>query len=194
MLVMCLASVLACYTLHMTIVISWEWALGLSVTLIGAIATIAWKGSARFTAIETSMGWIEKTLNDLKTSFDNRNLPSPAFQNQSPVSLTQTGQNWLEESGLKAYIDANPQKFQDACSEKKDSNPYEVQKHAFDLFDKVRIEDLVEEKLKRFAFEKGISMSVMRRIGGIYLRNICLEKFKMNAQDIDKHDPEKPAN
>ena len=173
----------------MTITVSWEWALGISVTLVGALITIAWKGSARFASIETSVQWIQKTLDDLKTGFDNKNLPSPVFQNQSPVDLTALGKTWLEESGLKDYIEKNPIKFQDACAVKRDTNPYEVQKHVFDLMDKIQITPVVEEKLKTFAFEKGLSMNILRRMGGIHLRNLCLERFKMDVKDIDKHDP-----
>jgi hypothetical protein len=171
----------------LTINISWEWALG----IIGVLLAIAWKGSARFVALETAMEWVKETLKELKTTAENKNLPNPAFQNQSPVNLTPVGREWLEESGLKEYIEKNPQKFQDACMEKKDSNPYEVQKHIFELFDKVQIDSVVEERLKKFAFDKGVSMDILRRIGAIHLRNLCLETFQMDASDIDKLDPER---
>jgi hypothetical protein len=171
----------------LTITISWEWALG----IIGLLIVLAWKGSARFAALETSMDWVKKTLADLKTNAEAASLSQSPFLRQSPVNLTELGKQWLEESGLKAYIEAHPQTFLDACAQKKYSNPYEVQKDAFDLLENIPIEHAVEEQLKRFAFEKGVSMDILRRIGGIYLRNLCLERFQMNAQDIDQHDPEK---
>jgi hypothetical protein len=176
----------------LTITISWEWALG----IIGLLIVIAWKGSARFSVIETSIVWmkeaindLKETMNDLKVNADNRASGTPAFEAASPINLTALGKQWLEESGLQAYMEAHPQQFLDACSEKSNANPYEVQKHAFDLLDTVQIEHAVEEKLKRFAFEKGVSLEILRRIGGIHLRNLFLERFQMNAQDIDTHDP-----
>ena len=65
-----------------------------------------------------------------------------------------------------------------------------MQKHAFKLFDELTLDTALEDKLKKFAYEKGTTVNVLRRVGGIYLRNLCLEYFKMNKDDIDKHDPE----
>jgi hypothetical protein len=46
----------------LTINIGWEWALG----IIGILILMAWNGSARFTALETSMEWVKATLNELR--------------------------------------------------------------------------------------------------------------------------------
>jgi len=166
--------------------ISWEWALG----IVGTLIFIAWQGSKRFTALETSMEWVKETLHDLKTGADN--TANPAYTVHSPVNLNSTGKQWIVESGLKDYIDSNKSYFIGQCEEKKETNPYEVQKHAFKLFDEIKFDPALEDKLKKFAYEKGTTMSVIHRIGGIYLRNLCLESFNMNTEDIDKHDPDKP--
>ncbi len=171
------------YMLNITI--GWEWALG----IFGALILIAWKGSARFTALETSMDWVKDTLKDLKTGADN--AANPAFAAHSPVNLNATGEVWILESGLKNYIDTNRDLLLKQCVEKKGTNPYEVQKQTFKLFDEIEFDPIFEDKLKKFAFDKGTTMSVIRRIGGIYLRNICLEDFGMNKDEIDSHDPDK---
>lgn len=167
--------------------IGWEYFLG----IIAGLIAVAWYSSSRFTALETSMDWVKGLLKEVKLSSDNS--ATPAFAAHSPVNLTATGEKWLNESGLKEYIDANKDKFLQTCQEKKDTNPYEVQKHIFKVFDELPLEVAVDDKLKAFAFSKGTTMGVIRRVGAIYLRNLCLESFGMQKEDIDKHNPE-PKN
>lgn len=169
--------------------VSWEWALGILISLSAALIGIAWKGSARFTALETSVDWIKTTLNDLKVNAENSASQTPGFIAHSPLNLTTAGERWLVDSGLKEYIDTHQQRFLGACESKKETNPYEVQQHAFMLLDQVVFESTIDDSLKTFAFQQGISMQVLRRVGGIYLRNLCLERFGMNTDDIDKHAP-----
>lgn len=172
----------------MDIHIGWEYFLG----IMGGLILIAHYSNGRFTALETSMTWVKDILKDLKTGADN--ATNPAFGAHSPVNLNATGETWLVESGLKEHIDSNKDYFIKQCAEKKETNPYEVQKHTFKLFDETDFDSPFEDRLKKFAFEKGTSMSVIRRIGGIYLRNLCLQDFGMNKDEIDKHDPAKQSS
>lgn len=173
---------------NLTIIVPWAYALG----FIGILLVIAWKGSGRFSALETSMEWVKEILKDLQTKIDNS--AKPAFGSSSPVNLNPTGDSWIKESGLKNYIDSNKDYFIKLCEDKKDTNPYEVQKYTFKVFDELNFDPAFEDKLKKFVYEKGTTINVMRRIGGIYLRNLCLEHFKMNREDIDKHDPTAKKN
>jgi hypothetical protein len=59
-----------------TITVGWQWALG----IFGLLILIAWKGSARFTALETSMEWIKRTLNELKIAVDNASGPNALLE------------------------------------------------------------------------------------------------------------------
>jgi hypothetical protein len=163
----------------LTIYISWEWALG----IIGTIVLIAWKANGRFTSIETSLDWLVDRIKDLKIDIDN--VRNQAFHNTSPVVLTDNGATWLTDSGLKKYIDSNLPFLRASCSSKKETNAYEVQEHVFSLFDKMNFGKETDDKLKQYAYEQGISMEVLRRIGAIYFRDICLVDFKMDLKDVD---------
>lgn len=165
--------------------IDWKWLLG----IFGTLIVIAWYANGRFTKLETSMDWVKEILHDLKVTSDN--AIKPVFTSKSPVNLNQTGEAWLIESGLKDYIDGHKEELMKDCEGKKVTNPYEVQIHVFRMFDNYKFDDVFDDKLKKFAFEKGSTMSIVRRVAGIYFRNLCLEKFGMNKEDIDKHDPEK---
>jgi hypothetical protein len=164
-----------------TMTIGWEWALG----IFGLFILIAWKGSARFTALETSMEWIKRTLNELRIAVDNANGSKAAFGAASPVNLNPVGLEWLVQSGLKAYIDENEQQLLEVCKERRSKNQYELERRIFDVFDRHRFPAELDEGLKRFAFEKGTSTAVIRRVGAIYLRNLCHQQFSSGNEDIE---------
>jgi hypothetical protein len=170
----------------LNIQITWVYFLG----IMGALILVAWYSNGRFTALEISMTWLKENLNDLKVGAENSSSPTPAFGSSSPVNLKPIGEQWLSESGLKDYIEENRQNLMEICEEKNGTNPYEVQNHIFRVFDALPLESGFEDKLEKFAYEKGSSMSILRRIGAIHFRNLCIDEFGMNREDIDKHDPE----
>jgi len=161
------------------ITIDWEWALG----IVGSLILIAWKGSARLSALETSMEWVKSTLNDLKVAVDN--APRQVFGVGSPIDLKPVGMKWLIDSGLKGYIDSNKDQLLDRCEVKKSTNPYEVQKYVFAMLDALEFAAEVDDRVKKFAYEQGTTLAILRRVGAIYLRNLCLERFVMKQEGID---------
>ncbi len=168
-----------------TIIIDWALFLG----IIGALIGFAWYSSGRFTKLETDTEWIKDLLKALKVTMDNRDVG--AFASNSPVSLTVIGTGLLNESGIKKYIDSGSAELFEKCEIKKQTNPYEVQKHIFELFDKIELPKETDDEVKKYAYDKGISSDIIRRVGAIYFRDICLGKFRMKTEDIDKHDPAK---
>lgn len=161
--------------------VDWIYFLG----IIGALIAVAWYSNGRFTKIETSVGWIEKLLQGLKLGIDNKDVR--AFETKSPVALTDTGKELLKESGVKKYVDNSLPELFENCEIKKGTNPYEVQQYIFDLFNAIAFPPEVDKKIKTFAYEKGIGVDIVRRVGAIYFRDICLDKFDMKVGDIDKH-------
>lgn len=156
--------------------IDWIYFLG----IMGSLIAIAWYSSGRFTKAETLLDTIDKRLTNVEGRF------SGAFQTQSPISLTVKGTNLLEGSGLRKYIDDNKKDFSEKCrSGKKIDTAYDVQEAAFDCFDNIIFEPMFETKLKEFAFQQGVDMSVLRRVGAIYLRNLLLEELGMKEKDLD---------
>lgn len=108
------------------------------------------------------------------------------FQTASPVELLAKGKEFLEKTGLEAYIDAHFDQFFAYCSENlKMKTAYDIQNSIFDYFETVELEKEFEKTLKEFAYQEGISLDVARRIGAIYLRNRTLERLKMHKEDID---------
>jgi len=141
--------------------IDWPYFLG----IMGSLIVIAWSVSGRFSKIETLLGGVDKRLTILEGKIYG------TFQSKSPISLTEVGNQFLEESGLKAYINSNQDKFLSHCRKLKNlKTAYDIQDAAFTFLDTVKLEVDFEKQLKAFAYKQGVDLKMLRRIGGIYLR------------------------
>lgn len=108
------------------------------------------------------------------------------YQSQSPISLTKEGKRYLQESGLLAFIDENQDDLMLQCDHDRTmQTPYDVQQISFEFFDELDLPDEVEQEVKTYAYNHGVSMDSMRRIGGIYFRDLCLEAHRLNPNEID---------
>jgi hypothetical protein len=153
---------------NIIISINWEYFLG----LIGTLIALAYYANGRLTRLETSVEWLKETLRSLKIASENGAMR--LFETRSPISLTKIGQRALDQSGLKAYIDAHRQELTRKCQRKRASDPYEVQLCAFRLLADLPIDASFEHQLNEFAFANGISADLLRRVGAIYLRDTAM--------------------
>lgn len=97
-------------------------------------------------------------------------------QTRSPISLTSSGKRLLKESGLRSYIDGNKDLMIAAVTDNGQvENPYDIQQSAAIFFDGYQFPNEVEDDLKKYAYDHGVSLDVLLRIGAIYLRDICLK-------------------
>ena len=153
----------------LVIYINWEYFLGVIGTLIG----IAYYANGRFTRLETSVEWLTEALRALKIASENSS--AKLFSTRSPISLTRTGYQILNRSGLKSYIDIHRQRLATRCQRVSLSDPYEAQCRAFRLFADLAFEKPFERQLNEFAFANGMTNDILRRIGAIYFRDILTD-------------------
>jgi hypothetical protein len=156
---------------NVTINITWEFFLG----SMGSLIAIAYYANGRFTGLETNVDWLKETISELLINAEN--IRTKLFQSGSPVSLTATGYHVLQRSGLKSYIDTKRRILLSALDSKNSADPYELQRRAFRLLATLSFEDLVAQHLNNFAFANGVSPELLRRIAGIYLRDIATQSI-----------------
>lgn len=108
------------------------------------------------------------------------------FAGASPIKLLAKGEEILNHGGIKNYIDSNKigllSEFKLVCEMK---NQYDIQEQAFVFFDKKDF-GVFEETFKKVAFDYGMSIDTIKRIGGIYFRDICLSEAGFKPEDLDK--------
>ncbi len=172
--------------------INWAYFLG----IIGTLIVFAWYSSGRFTKIETNLEWLKgeskkideivRDVNELRVNMENKK--TQFFATHSPIRLTDKGETLLNESGLKSYIDTKTELIA-KCENSKLTNAYEVQSFAFDLFDSLAFDSEFDLVIKQYSYDHGISLDIVKRVGALYFRDLCLKKMNMPVDDIDKHDP-----
>jgi len=167
---------------NVLIQINWPYFLG----ILGGLVLVAYYANGRFTKIETDMDWVKDTLKEIKNDSDGKRIQ--AFGTQSPITLLDKGKTILLDSGLKAYIDRNQDELiRQSCKGNKFDNPYDIQERAFDFFDSYNF-GAFEKNLKETAFNNGVSIELVRRVGGIYFRDILLAEFNFKPADLDEAD------
>jgi hypothetical protein len=101
------------------------------------------------------------------------------FDIRSPVSLTRAGREILRCSGLKSYIDTHASSWLNRAPL---GDPYRLQAWAFRLLADMDFEARVNARINAFAFTHGMTTDLIRRIGGIYLRDLA--STRRNARRI----------
>lgn len=150
-------------------------ALTIILSALGAVVTGSWFLSQRLTRMETKIDGFDTRLFNLEGRVDSM------FASASPVRLLEKGQTVLLDSGIKKYIDNNINIFLEKCA---GDTQYEIQENAFKVFKEFDFGDF-EKNIEAAAFNHGTSTDTIRRIGGIYFRDICLERHNFKPEDLD---------
>lgn len=146
----------------------------------------------RLSTLEGTIVALQSQVNTLQQS-----SPSNYVQAHSPKSLTENGKTLLAESGIKEFVDNDFTHLLALVQEKlamkgDDYSAYDVQEAALDIVrEQSNKKDFIP--VKDYAFSKGIDLSNIQLVGGIHLRDKCLETlgFDINsyyASDGDGHD------
>ena len=138
--------------------------------------------------IETKTDKLTETINYIKGKIETnwREELAPA---SSPMQLNERGEKILKKSGIKEIIDKRLDEFFSAVEKKNPRNAYWVQENAINTIYKLRKEPEILPKLEESAYQAGSDVDAVLFVGGIYLRNIILSKFKFKFEEIDKYDP-----
>ena len=134
----------------------------LTVIGVGNLITvfiIVWKGGERIGVIETNIDWLKKTVDDIANtqSIAKDNKVFGIMENASPIKLLPKGEEVLNKSGIKDYIDTNEDTLHKQCNYNCDISAYEIQQNVFDLFDDIVFDKETDKRLKeKIKFFKNI--------------------------------------
>lgn len=154
---------------------SWQ-----AVGLGGTVLVGAWWIGNHFGSLKEAVRQFGERLTNLEGRVD------LAFKSSSPLTLLPKGEKILNESNLKKWIDDRKDHLIDRCkAEGSTSNPYDIQTAAFRIFDEIDFGDF-EAELKTAAYNAGVPMNIVRRIGGIYFRDVCLQEHGYDKKSLDE--------
>ena len=119
---------------------------------------------------------------------------------RSPLSLTDSGKEFVETNNLDVMIDSNWQKISSALQSINNKNPYDLQEFCIDtaFADTTLIKpskffsgnDI--EKLKVLSFKSGHPLVLITRVMGILIRDRYFDENNIDAGAVDLYDPDKP--
>jgi len=113
---------------------------------------------------------------------------SPVTSGASPVSLTDLGKRILEESGIKNFVDERKDDLLTQLKKERTgqlTSAYDIQEWCFKTFDKLSQQPELPKTLKEYAFQKGVSLSDIFRVGAIYFRDIAIKEFGLKIEDLN---------
>ncbi|MDD5291120.1 MAG: hypothetical protein PHZ04_03315 [Patescibacteria group bacterium] len=107
---------------------------------------------------------------------------------QSPIKLTPLGQEVLQNSGILEILKAQKESLIKKIKESKPQTAYDVQETTKNTFtiEKLGLSEQEANRLKNYAFSKGITLAEVMLAGSIYFRDIVLEEMGLKVDDLDK--------
>ena len=141
---------------------------------------------------------IEVLIEEVNKKLDNigqdvrelqKETASPIMTRKSPISLNEKGEEISKTIDAKNIVASVFEQFFVSLSKDILKSPYDIQEMAFEYMNDVELNQTIVDTLKKTAYAEGISMFDMKRILGILLRNMALEKCDFAPEDVDKHTP-----
>jgi hypothetical protein len=133
-------------------------------------------------------GGLRKTVGDIhtkviacETRLEER---GPLLQRQSPVSLTERGSKFLEDSNGKQFVDENFSELLSIVDAMDPKTAYDVQEDAKEAINKLTDDDRINP-IKEYLFKDGSTLQEAFAVMSIYLRNKILTHKEWNVADID---------
>lgn len=133
-------------------------------------------------------GGLRKTVGDIhtkviacETRLEER---GPLLQRQSPVSLTERGSKFLEDSGGKQFVDDNFGELLGVVDAMNPKTAYDVQEDSKQAIEALRDDERLNG-VKEYLFKDGSTLEEAFAVMSIYLRNKVLTQKNWNVDDID---------
>lgn len=144
----------------------------------------------------TTIEFIQKNIESLTQSIqaNNKIVTDPFTQTHSPLSLTSTGKEMVNETGLSGMIDKNwvsITKLINSCAES--MNPYDIQQFCIEQAvvypEKFLLpEDL--DKIKLHAYTTGNSLTSYMRVVAVISRDRYFEENNIDINEVDANNPD----
>lgn len=135
-------------------------------------------------------GGLRKTVGDVRdkviaceTALKER---EPLTRKRSPVTLTDRGAKFLQDSGSKQFVEDNFDELLKKIEDLKPTTAYDVQENAKRIVEELRGDERLNP-IKEFLFKDGSSMDDVVTVMGTYLRDKILKHKNWNIEDIDSH-------
>lgn len=162
------------------------WKLSAVVTLFHGFTEERKETKEDLRQIRIDISKIEGTVHLLSTKY------LSTIQSQSPLNLSEKGQEISRELQSEETIASHWESIRKQIEEKAPLNPYDIQTVSLDVardcFETI-FSEAEREKIKSYAFNKGMDLLEIFPILGIQIRNLYLKEKNIRGEDMDSPAP-----
>lgn len=159
-------------------------------TIVTIIISVLTSGITAFAIISYRMGRYSEKIDQLEKCNLNTRLSTlegrQLTKRNSPVDLTENGNNVLNDSSGKSFIDDNYNELKGKVESKSPTNSYDIQEFSKHVIQEIQ-DDVRMDPVKEYLFKEGMEIQDIIEVLGIYLRNKILEEKHIAVGDIDNH-------
>lgn len=145
--------------------------------IIGTLVVFALYAGHRIGGVENSIEWVKRELQNIWDTMKGREAQRSGIEaSGSPIQPTEFGWKYLRESGLDKIADEQKKEFllQTLRSllllDHIDHTDYDVQETARRVMVSLRDDPMMVE-VKQYAFNNGLDVDMILRLGGLLLRD-----------------------
>lgn len=146
---------------------------------------------------DTKIDLIKDSLSSIKATTDllyQAHLST--VKSRSPVSLTDRGKEISAAISAELKVNNHWDDIKQEVEKKKPVNPYDIQTVAMDIarncFEKIfTLQE--QDDIKTYAFGIGLNLLEIYPILGVIIRDRIFKEQSIKVEDVDKHNPAKPA-
>lgn len=152
----------------------------------------------RISKIEGDVDEIRRDMAYLKGSLDIfKNKQNTLMRSHSPISLTEEGEKVAQEMKANEAIDRNWSKISKNLEKLSGANAYDIQTYCIETASvepELFFDDLTIDRVKTFAFKKGMPLQLLLRLLGLLIRDRYFSENGMPLSAIDNADSSSPSD
>lgn len=143
---------------------------------------------------ENNIDEIRRDMSYIKGSIDIiKGAPyNPLMQSNSPISLTELGKQVAKEIQADVLINDNWTRISKALEPLKGKNAYDIQQYCIvtaDVESSLFFDDRTIDKVKSYAFNKGMPVQMYLRMLGLLIRDRFFKENDIPLNEVDNSDP-----
>lgn len=142
-----------------------------------------------FQKIQSNIAQITNAIVEIQTHLSGRGFDiryGLAITHQSPMSLTEYGEQLMRESGFYQIAEQNKRLLVDLVKGKNPKTNYDVQELSYQVLKELATQnDPIAVPIKNYAYEKGLALDFLLQTAGIVLRDLAMTEIKFDDQTLE---------
>ena len=149
------------------------WALGISVTVVSAAITFAYKFGKWRAEVDSDRIRFSKFMEEIRSDIKDilSRIPSSPTNSASPIQLTDIGERISKNINAKSWAEKVANKM---VEQTKGFDLLKIQEESFEKAQSFEPDEILLQNMRDAAFQEGINLDGVRKVLGVELRDCLL--------------------